>query len=160
MNPEERRRLERLLRETRWAALATARDDEPYASWVAVVPTPELDGFLLHLSRLAQHTRYLLVNPRVSLTFSEPDDGRADPQELVRVSLQGGVTLIPRDTAADAQARAQYLARLPAAAQTFELGDFEMYLFTPQSGRYVSGFGRTYRLLPDELRALGKAAPA
>jgi hypothetical protein len=36
MNPEEKRRLAALLRAQRWAALATARDNEPLAPWVAV----------------------------------------------------------------------------------------------------------------------------
>jgi len=155
MNPEEQRQLRELLRTGRWAAIATARDNEPLASWVAVAAEDDLSGFLLHLSHLALHTRYLEVNPRISLSWSAPDGpGQPDPQQLARVSLQGQASAISRDAADYAAARALYLHRLPQAAQQFELGDFELYRFVPETGRYVPGFGRVHRIGPEELRAL------
>lgn len=155
MNPEEQRQLRELLRTGRWAAIATARDNEPLASWVAVAAEDDLSGFLLHLSHLALHTRYLEVNPRVSLSWSAPDGpGQGDPQQLARVSLQGRVAAIARDAAGYPAARARYLGLLPKAAQQFELGDFTLYRFVPGSGRYVPGFGRVHRLGSDDLRAL------
>ena len=153
MTPDEKRRLAALLRTSRWAAFATARDNEPLATWVAVVPEDDLGGFVLHLSRLALHTRYLETNPRASLTFTEPDRGTGDPQELGRVSLQGYVETIGRDNAGYAAAREHYLARFPAAAATFELADFALMRFVTASARYVPGFGRAHRLGPAELRA-------
>ncbi len=155
MNLEEQRQLRELLRAGRWVAIATARDDEPLASWVAVAAEEDFSGFLLHLSRLALHTRYLEVNPRVSLSWSAPDDpAQPDPQQLARVSLQGRVAVIGRDANDYAAARALYLRRLPQAARQFELGDFALYRFVPETGRYVPGFGRVHRIGPDELRAL------
>lgn len=155
MSPEEKRTLARLLGASRWAALATSRDDEPFASWVAVVPEPELTRFLLHLSHLARHTRYLAVNPKAALAFTEPDtDPGRDPQTLARVTVQGAVVVVPRASADYAPARKQYLARLPLAEQTFALGDFELYRFVVESARYVPGFGRVHRLSPDDLRSL------
>lgn len=153
MNPDEQRRLAALLRTGRWAALATARDNEPLATWVALAPEDDLGGFLLHLSRLALHTRYLETNPRASLTFTEPDRGAGDPQELARVSLQGRVETVTRDSAGYAVARERYLARFPAAAQTFEFADFSLMRFIAETARYVPGFGRVYPLGPAELRA-------
>jgi len=152
MSLDEQRRLAALLRASRWAALATARDNEPLATWVAVVPEDDLGGFVLHLSRLALHTRYLETNPRASLAFTEPDRGAGDPQELARVSLQGHVETVARDSAGYAAARERYLARFPTAAQTFELGDFALMRFVTASARYVPGFGRVHRLGPAELR--------
>lgn len=155
MNPEEKRKLARLLGATRWAALATARDDEPLASWVAVVPEPGFAGFLLHLSRLARHTRYLERNPKAALGFSEPDaDPARDPQTLARVSVEGSVAVLPRDSAEYAAARSRYLACLRHAEPTFGLGDFSLCRFAIESARYIPGFGRVYRLSPDDLRAL------
>jgi len=153
MNPDEQRRLAALLRTSRWAALATARDNEPLATWVALVPEDDLGAYLLHLSRLALHTRYLETNPRASLTFTEPDRGAGDPQELARVTLQGHVETIGRGSSGYAAARAQYLARFPAAGQTFEFADFALVRFVTASARYVPGFGRVHRLGPAELRA-------
>lgn len=157
MNPDEQQRLAALLRTSRWAAFATARDNEPLATWVAVVPEDDLGGFLLHLSRLALHTRYLETNPRASLTFTEPDRGAGDPQELARVSLQGYVETIGSDSAGYAVAREHYLARFPAAKTTFELADFVLMRFVTVTARYVPGFGRVHRLGPAELHAVAIA---
>ena len=157
VNPEEQRRLAELLRASRWAALATARDNEPLAAWVAVAPEDDLGGFLLHLSRLALHTRYLETNPRASLSFTESDRGTDDPQELARVSLQGYVETIGHDANDYATARVRYLARFPAAAPMFEFTDFALVRFVTVTVRYVSGFGRVHRLGPAELHAAALA---
>jgi putative heme iron utilization protein len=153
VNPEEQRQLAVLLRDQRWAALATARDNEPLATWVAVAPEDDLGGFLLHLSRLALHTRYLETNPRASLSFTESDRGAGDPQELARVSLQGYVETLGRDAAGYAAARERYLARFPDAAQMFEFTDFALVRFVTVTARYVPGFGRVHRLGVAELNA-------
>jgi len=156
---EETACLARLLHTTRWVALATARDEEPLASWVAVAPEPDFGGFLLHLSHLALHTRYLETNPRVALAWSEPDTGKGDPQTLARLSLQGVVHPIAREHADYARAQACYLACLPDAGQTFALGDFTLYRFIPDTGRFVPGFGRAHRVTPAELRQVALAWP-
>lgn len=155
LNADEQQRLRRLLRDSRWAALATVRDDQPLASWVAFAAEDDLGGFILHLSRLALHTRYLLDNPRAALALSEPDSmAQPDPQLLARVSLQGRVTSVPREAPGYDIARSLYLARLPEAAVQFELDDFGLYRFVVETGRFVSGFGRAFRIGPVELRTL------
>lgn len=155
LTPEEERTLVALLARTRWTALATARDDEPLASWVATVADVEPGHFLMHLSHLALHTRYLMANPRASLTFSEPDcEADRDPQTLARVSLQGRVGEIARDSADYLAARARYLAALPEAQVQFGLGDFYLMRFMTDSVRFVPGFGRAHRLDAETLRAL------
>ena len=157
VNPEEQRRLAVLLRASRWAALATARDNVPLATWVAVAPEDDLGGFLLHLSRLALHTRYLETNPRASLSFTESDRGTGDPQELARVSLQGYVETLRRDAAGYAAARERYLARFPDAAPMFEFTDFALVRFVSETAHYVAGFGRVHRLGAAELHATATA---
>jgi putative heme iron utilization protein len=157
VNPEEQRRLVALLRNQRWAALATARDNVPLATWVAVAPEDDLGGFLLHMSRLALHTRYLETNPRASLSFTESDRGMGDPQELARVSLQGYVETLGRAAAGYAAARERYLARFPDAAPMFEFTDFALVRFVTENAHYVPGFGRVHRLGPAELHAAALA---
>lgn len=155
LTPEERQALVALLTGSRWVALATARDNEPLASWVAVAPAGEGAQYLLHLSQLSLHTRHLLTNPRAALAFSEPDRDRArDPQTLVRVSLQGRAEVIERDSAGYAAARERYLTHLPDAQIQFTLGDFRLLWFLPESARLVSGFGRAHRLNAEALNAL------
>ncbi len=53
-----------LLLGARWAGLASVdRQGQPLASMVAFVVGEEIGGLLLHLSRLAAHTRNLMQNP-------------------------------------------------------------------------------------------------
>jgi putative heme iron utilization protein len=160
LTPEEAQMLVALLTQTRWAALATARDDEPLASWVAVVGDPEPGHYLLHLSHLALHTRFLLVNSRASLAFSEPDrDPDRDPQTLARASLTGRVVEIARDSADYLAGRARYLAALPASELQFGLGDFYLMRFETDSARFVPGFGRAHRLGIEALNTLLTPSP-
>jgi len=155
LSADEEQALVSLLTRTRWATLGTARDNEPLATWVATVADVEPGQFLLHLSHLALHTRYLLANPRASLAFSEPDrEPDRDPQTLARVSLQGSAAGIARDSADYLAARGRYLAALPEAEIQFGLGDFYLMRFASERARFVPGFGRAHRLDRDTLEML------
>ena len=149
----------RLLRDTRWAALATVGTHGPLATQVAWAPDPDLAGGLLHLSRLAAHTRHLLEEPRAALSLSQADDGREDPQTLARVTLEGAVTPLERDTPDWVTARDRYLARFPAARQWFDFTDFTLLRFAIARARYVGGFANAHPLRVDDLRrAAGSTA--
>lgn len=132
----------RLMRTSRWAALATVGDGRPFASMVAYAAVPDLSRVLLHLSRLAPHTRNLLGDPRVALVITEPDDGRDDPQTLARVTITGGITVVDKDAADYADLRALYTARFPESVQRFEFADFSLFCLLPEDIRYVGGFGK------------------
>jgi hypothetical protein len=153
MKPLDEGRLRRLLCQQRWGCLGTLDEGKPFVSWVAYA-VAEDGSLLLHLSRLAQHTRNLLSAGAGVLALSESDDGRSDPQTLARITLDGGVALLARDNAAYQSARACYLARLPDAAMRFEFEDFSLFRFTPQAARYVEGFGSTHRLNRERLKQL------
>ncbi|HEX5689725.1 MAG TPA: pyridoxamine 5'-phosphate oxidase family protein [Roseiflexaceae bacterium] len=150
MITEELANVAALIRGQRQAALATLRDNTPFVSMVAYAPEPDFGGFLLHLSRLAAHTNQLLANPASSLLICEGDDGRDDVQTLARITLAGTTT--PLSEAERAAGRALYLARLPAAAQLFELPDFVLFRFVPNEARYVGGFARAFSLTAERLR--------
>lgn len=141
-----------LIHRQRWAALATLNDaGKPHASMVGYSTAGDLQHYLLHLSRLAPHTRYLLAEPQVSLVISEPDDGRDDPQTLARLTIDGHITALPPDHSDYAIARQHYLATLPAAEPMFEFGDFALYRLHAQGMRYVGGFARARSLSPVDL---------
>ena len=132
-----------LLRNRRWAALATLEaDGAPYASAVAYAFEPDFTAFWLHLSRLAPHTRNLLADPHASLLVSESDSGAGDPQTLPRISLLGCATPLERDDCAYAAARTCYLSRLPNAEPLFGFSDFQLFRFIPDEARFVGGFAR------------------
>ena len=147
MTDEDRLRLRQLLLDQRWAALATLGEDgTPSASFVAYVPEPDFSGFLIHVSRLAAHTRNLLARPRVALGISAPDDGQGDPQLLERITIHAAVSAIPRGTPDYLVARARYVARLPQAEQLFGFEDFVLVRLRPEEARYVGGFARAFTL--------------
>lgn len=153
----DRRTVGTLLRAQRWAALATIGEGgAPHASMVAYAACPDLDALLMHLSRLARHTRNLLRDPAASLVISEPDRGGEDPQTLRRVSLQGRAHAVHAGDAAYREQRAAYLARLPRAAPRFDFPDFVLFRFEPSGGHYVAGFGRALDLDAAALRAAAR----
>jgi len=151
---EEKHHLMHLIRSQRWAALATLAEDGPLASMVAYVPEPGLGGFLLHLSRLAAHTRNLLQDGRASLVITETDTGEGDPQTLARVSIQARVAVLSRDSEEFSAARAAYIHRLPEAELLFGFSDFVLFRLGPVEARYIGGFARAYTLSGGQLQKI------
>lgn len=144
-----------LLRRQRWAALATLDEEHrPAASMVAYAVEPEHGALLLHLSRLAEHTRNLLERPRVSLTVTETDDGREDPQTLARLGIRCIAEAIPRESDAYRSARRCYLGRLPASEPLFGFADFVLFRLHVEEVRYVGGFARAHTITGERLKGL------
>lgn len=151
LSVQEQRQLAGLLREQRWAALATVHQNRPQASMVAYAYDAADHSLLLHLSRLADHTRNLLASPHASLVVSAPDDGEGDPQTLARVSLHGRCVALDKTGPGYAAARAAYTQRLPEAERLFEFGDFVLFRLLPQGARYIGGFARAHSLGREDL---------
>ena len=155
VNDDVLTQVRQLLLAQRWAAVASLRDDGgPAAAFVAYVTEPGFNGILLHISRLAAHTRNLLQRPALALAISEPDTGRGDPQLLARITIQGSVSVIPRGTPDYRAARECYLAKLPDAEQLFGFEDFVLMRLHPQEARYVGGFARAFHLTAEQLAQL------
>ncbi len=155
MQAEDHSILRDLLRTQRWAALGTVREDGvPFVSFVAYVAEPDGSAVLLHLSRLAPHTRYLSAAGSASLAIGAPDHGQGDPQLLPRVTLTGTVEALSRDTPDYTSARSLYLQRLPFAERLFGFGDFTLFRLCVHEARYVGGFARAATLSADALRTL------
>lgn len=156
---EELSLLAALLGGQRWAALATLEEGLfPYASAVAYACEPDLSGLLMHLSRLAPHTRNLLASPRASLLITTPDSGGEEPQALPRVSLLGAVTPLEKGSTEWERAKGRYLERLPAAAERFDFPDFLLFRFVPTEARWVGGFARARRFDAAALREAARHA--
>jgi len=154
MKAADEARLFRLFQQ-RWAALGTisASNDqsEPYVSWVAYIALPDLSGLVMHLSRLAPHTRNVLAHGRASLSVSEQDNGAVNPQELARMSLRGAVVELAREDASYGALKAAYIARFPDSEMLFEFADFSLFVLSLDECRYVEGFASTHRFKPEHL---------
>jgi putative heme iron utilization protein len=135
----------KLLREGRSGALATLRpgSGDPYCSLVNVATAADSSPLLL-ISRLAVHTKNLLVDPRVSLMIDERKEG--DPLQGARVMLMG--TAAASD---DKDIRRRYLERQPEAEMFAGFADFSFYKMTLRSVHLVAGFGRIVDLGPQDV---------
>jgi len=144
--------LRQLVRQQRWAALATVDSEgTPQASMVSYAFDIANGDLYLHLSTLAEHTRNLSHDPRASLVISKEDDGRSDPQELARATLSGTITPIVPEMNDYKMAKACYLARLPDAAPRFDFGDFSLFRLHVERVRFVGGFARAFGYRGEEL---------
>ena len=148
----------RLMREASRVALATLLppDAAPYAS-LAMVAVDHDAAPLLLLSDLADHTRNLRADPRVSLLF-DATGGMATPLAGERATVQGRAV-----RSDDARLRARYLARHPDAAMYAGFKDFNLYRVVVERAHLVAGFGRIHWLdaedvLLDGADAAGLAA--
>lgn len=142
---------QQLLRRNRNGVLSTA--SKKYGGWpfgsVAPFALDARGEPLLFISTIAEHTRNLRHDPRVSLLVQdEARDG--DQQAEGRITLLGRAELVPEALVADARAR--YLARVPTAAGYQSAHDFHFYGIQLEHIRYIGGFGRIFWLEPQELR--------
>lgn len=137
-----------LVRTADRAVLATLRhtaDGWPYASLVLVACDHDASPILL-ISGLADHTRNILADERVSLLY-DGTGGLADPLAGARVSLQGRA----RRTEDERHAR-RYLRRHPSAEGYAGFGDFSFWRVAIESAHLVAGFGRIHWVDRDDIR--------
>lgn len=85
------------------------------------------------VSRLAEHTKNLLADPRASLLMHEADE---DVQAAARLTLVGDAQ--PVD---EPRLRARYLRYFPEAQRLLDLGDFSFLALQPAFVRHILGFG-------------------
>src|SRR5262249_19787160 len=106
----------------------------PFGSLVPFVLDHAAQPVLL-ISRLAEHTRNIGADARVSLMVFEPG---ADVQAEARVTLVGDAEHVD----ADANLRARYLNYLPDADRLLGLGDFSFHCIRARMLRFIAGFSR------------------
>jgi len=138
INPLSNARAARqLLRAHRYGALSTLSkkfDGHPFGSI-----TPYLvdhDGSLLILvSALAEHTKNILHDPRVSLITHNQDDPHIQTQG--RITVVGNAMPEPDRE----HCGKRYLRYFPEAQTYFDMADFNFFRITPMALRYIGGFG-------------------
>lgn len=151
MDMQSEQTLAQLIRNTRIAALGTLHEGASNLAMVAVAVESDFSAFYIHVSTLGKHTRDMQADPRVSLLIAQTDDGRADPQTLARVSIQGRAEMLPNTDPHYPQVKHAYLTRFPEAEQLFSLGDFNLWRISPKGGRFVAGFAQAYNIVPETL---------
>jgi putative heme iron utilization protein len=140
------------------AALGTLRRDEPFVSMVPYALLP--DGVLVvHVSRLATHTRDMEDHPGVSVMVLAERSPDVPAQALARATLQGEAQVCPPGAADHDPARAAYLARFPDSEPLFEFADFSLMRIVPRSVRFIGGFAQAWSITGAQYTQLMSSAP-
>src|SRR6266853_4783248 len=148
----------RLLRGRDRAALATSLRGAPYASLVLFVADLDARPLML-LSDLAQHSRNIAFDPRVSLLL-DATEGHPDPLPGPRLTLIGRAEAVD-----DPRRLARFTAHHPTSSVYSGFGDFRLYRVTVERGHLVAGFGRIHwiegwdLLFKADVRVLAAAEP-
>jgi putative heme iron utilization protein len=129
----------KLLRTCRQGALATLMpgSGDPYCSLVNIASAPDGAPVLL-ISKLANHTKNILNDARVSLMLDERAAG--DPLEGARIMVAGVAERAEGDDIALLKRR--YLAAHPSAEMFAGFGDFGFFRIAIKGVHLVAGFGR------------------
>jgi putative heme iron utilization protein len=142
-----------LIRRCDRAALATALPGAandgawPYASLVLVAVDHDLSPILL-ISTLAEHTKAIAADARVSLLF-DGTGGLAQPLTGPRVTLLGQAARTD-----DERLKQRFLRRHPDAAMYAGFRDFSFYKVALERTHLVGGFGKIRWIAPAELLAV------
>jgi putative heme iron utilization protein len=101
---------------------------------------------IILISEIAQHTRNIKHNNKVSLTVFDPHAD--DPQSSSRLTWIGDAESIDPS---DAQSRDRYLRYFPTSESYFETHDFSFYRIRLRRARFIGGFGQIFWIERDAL---------
>lgn len=102
---------------------------------------------LILISTLAEHTKNIRMNPRVSLIAFDPT--APDMQAGGRLTLLGDAVMTDQQ---DGELRARYLRYFPLAEQYFDMHDFLFHRIEIRQARHIGGFGKIHWIPAAELR--------
>ena len=104
------------------------------------------------ISSLASHFAALKADPRCSLMVGEVG-AKGDPLTHPRLMIRAHAAFVSADAPDRPALRAHWLKGHPKAALYIDFTDFAFVRFTPESALLNGGFGRAFRLSPEDLRA-------
>ena len=135
-----------MLRTHRYGTLCTISkrfDGYPFGSITPYLA--EHDGsILVFISTLAEHTKNIQHDPRISLITYDQSDPHIQSQG--RVTVVGNAQLEPDRE----YAGLRYLRYFPESQTYFEMHDFSFYRIRPVAIRYIGGFGKIHWVNLDE----------
>jgi hypothetical protein len=130
------------------AAVEARRFLHSTRSAVLSTHSARFEGYpLILISTIAEHTKNIQADPRVSLIAFEPN--AADLQASGRLTLIGNAEAVPKD---DSASRDRYLRYFPQAQRYFDTHDFLFYRILVQQARYIGGFGKIHWIDGSQLR--------
>ena len=133
----------------RFGILSTISIDVPGYPFGSVTPycADEECRPLIYISQIAQHTRNILADSRVSLTIIESKGGSDDVQAQGRLTCIADARPIP-DIGASVSER--YFRSFPSARQYSQTHDFAFFRLELIRVRFIGGFGQICWIEPEE----------
>lgn len=101
---------------------------------------------ILLISDIAQHTRNIRSDPRVSLTVF--DIREPDIQANPRLTVMADAVAVREE---ESEVRDRYVRYFPGSEANFQAHDFAFYRLSPVRCHYIGGFGKISWLESDEL---------
>lgn len=135
-----------LIRDARFAALATVTDGGGPTLARVAFGTDQVGHPLLLVSDIAAHTQALLANAACALLIGEPGD-KGDPLTHPRLTLEGAARPVDKTGAL----RDRWLHDHPKALLYIDFADFRFLRVEVARGFLNGGFGKAYDLKPRDL---------
>jgi heme iron utilization protein len=144
-----------------FGVLATISLDVPGYPFGSVAPycVDENGQPIIYISLIAQHTRNITSDPRVSLTVVEDDIDSDDVQARGRVTCIANAKHIEASDES-AAARARYFRYFPSSRQYEQTHDFTFFRLELVRIRFIGGFGQIFWIDPTDFVAKNPFSPA
>jgi putative heme iron utilization protein len=140
----------RLFLQESFGVLSTISLDVPGYPFGSVTPyCADRQGRpIIYISHIAQHTRNILVDSRVSLTVFDTRGDSDDVQARGRVTCIGDVRAVDDASVADVGER--YFQYFPSARQYEGTHSFQFFRIDLVRVRFIGGFGQIFWVEPGE----------
>ncbi|AAU90438.1 conserved hypothetical protein [Methylococcus capsulatus str. Bath] len=137
-----------LLNQAYDGVLSTHSADVPGYPFGSVMPyCLDREGVpVIYIANIAQHTRNIQANPKVSLIVLDRSVG--DVQTNGRLTLLADAQPVSED---DEDAVGRYFSFFPDARRFHRTHSFAFYRLVPVRLRYIGGFGRIHWLSPERV---------
>lgn len=153
----EKRTASEFLRAHRYGVLATQSQSLPGYPFGSITPyvLSAAGEPVIYISTLAEHTKNIAADPRVSLTVFDPADAD-DPQAGPRLTFLAEA----RALTGDAATAERYYRYFPAARAYAGTHDFGFYALRAVRLRFIGGFGKIGWIEPADVDLGNPLAPA
>jgi len=150
MKSEKSHSARQLLLQESFGVLSTISIDVPGYPFGSVTPycVDRECRPIVYISTIAQHTKNILADSKVSLTIVEASNDSDDVQARGRLTVLADAKPVMRS---DASVRERYLRHFPGAIQYDDTHDFMYFRLEPVRARFIGGFGQIFWLTPEEL---------
>jgi putative heme iron utilization protein len=155
---ETRNAARSLLLQESFGVLSTVSMDLPGYPFGSVTPycTDRMCRPIIYISHIAQHTKNIVADSRVSLTVVERGDSD-DVQAQGRVTCVGDARQIGRG---EEDLRERYFRYFPSARQYERTHGFEFFRLELLRVRFIGGFGQIFWVEPDAFMTANPFSPA